>query len=120
MIYITNLVKITETKYEPMLIYYQPFDSQHGVGKTREEMERDGYLLDKTYSDLLNEESQFKIENNVPDNSIVKRYFNPQTLSFSYEYEVLPPAPPSPEEEIAKLKADIDYLSIMTGVDLNV
>jgi hypothetical protein len=116
MIYITNLVKITDSKYYPITIHYQPFDIKYGVKKTKEEMESSGYLLDKTYEDLLNEETQFKNNNPAPSNSVIVRYFNPLIMEFFYEYEEIPPEPISPEEEIVQLKTrikDLEDLMLM-------
>lgn len=46
MIFIKDLIKITDEKYSIGFIHYMPFDNNSGLGKTEEELEKEGILTD--------------------------------------------------------------------------
>jgi hypothetical protein len=39
-------IKVDESSKNVTFIHYQPFDSVHGLGKTQEHLEQEGYLVD--------------------------------------------------------------------------
>ncbi len=103
-------------------IFYQhmmPLDSIHGIRKPDK-------TLYTTQEELLQDFPNSLFLDAVPDPQELEGkvttglFINPQTRQLWYEYENAPPESINPEEEIAKLKANIDYLSIMAGVDLSV
>ncbi|HEY9746681.1 MAG TPA: hypothetical protein V6C99_10740 [Oculatellaceae cyanobacterium] len=81
-------------------IHHMPFDSQHGMGKTEQELLQIGALVD----DIPEPE---QIEGKVP-----VLYYNPQTNSVYYEYVE---RPLTEEERIALLEQALIELTMLLG-----
>lgn len=120
MIYLTSLTKINDSKYSIGEIWYMPFDSKYGLGKTQEELEIEGYLINKTQSDVENEIKQFKINNPSPfENYEIMSYFNPSTKEFIYEYLEVEINNDDIAQQIKLLQeenAQITYILMMEGI----
>jgi hypothetical protein len=82
-----------------------PFDEKEGLHKTEGELKQTGVLVEQP------------VMPEVPQGKMAVMYYNPVNNTAFYELEDIPPQPPTLEE---RNRADIDYLSIMTGVDLSV
>ena len=67
-------------------IFYKPFDQKHGLGKTKEQLEQEGLLVDS----IPEPEQQ--------EGKIAILYVNPETKELYYQYEDIPKI----EEQIAK------------------
>lgn len=100
MIYLYGLEKINNDKYKVNNIHYRPFDPQYGLGKTQEELEQDGILIESLTEP---EDSPFK--------SAVL-YCNPQTKEVWYEYE---DRPLTEQERIEQLEQAILELTMLLG-----
>lgn len=85
--FLGSLTKISEGKYRPQYINYVPFHEKHGLGKTQEELEQEGILVDG-----IPEPQQIEGKSAI-------LYCNPDTKELWYEYEDIPL---TPEEEQQK------------------
>ncbi len=78
MVFLGNLKKINDQKYEVQFKHYMPMHPTYGLGKTEEQLEQEGVLIDT----LLRPE---EIEGKIP-----KLYWNPVNQETFYEYENIP------------------------------
>ncbi|OAJ73534.1 hypothetical protein AYJ08_13965 [Brevibacillus sp. SKDU10] len=72
-------------------VHYMPFDEVNGLGKSSEELQTTGLLVDS-------------IPQPEANGKIPKLFINPKTQELWYEYT---DRPLSPEEEIVRLKAQL-------------
>lgn len=91
MIYLSDLQQITESKYEVGYIHYMPFDKEHGLDMTREELEQEGILVDSVP------------EPEHIDGKSAVLYCNPETKELWFEYADIPKTP----EQIQAEKIDL-------------
>lgn len=83
-------------------IHYMPFDEQHGLGKTKEELEQEGILVDE-----IPEPEQ--IEGKYP-----VLHCNPETKELWYEYEDIPKTKEEiQQEKIEALEQSIAELTMI-------
>lgn len=87
MIFLGSLVKITTTKYSIGLVHHVPFDEVNGLHKTKEQLEKEGILVDS-----IPEPQQ--IEGKSPI-----MYINPSTKEVFYEYIDIPKTKEELQEE---------------------
>jgi hypothetical protein len=80
-----------------------PFDEKNGMHKTKAELLKMGYLVDSV--------PEFEYKEGY--DTLIK--FNTETKEFYCEYIEIPVSAPT---EMEKLRADVDFLAIMTGVEL--
>lgn len=78
MIFLGNLNKIESDKYAIGYTHYMPFDSVNGLGKTKEELEQEGILIE-----------------NIPEPEQIEgkytiMYWNPIEQKVFYEYKDIP------------------------------
>lgn len=78
MIFLGNLKKINDSKIAIGFIHYFPFDKNHGLGKTKEELEQEGILIE-----------------NFPEPEQIEgkhatMYWNPIDKNVFYEYKDIP------------------------------
>lgn len=101
MIYLGNLIKITDTKYSIGFIHYMPFDAINGLGKTQEQLEQEGILIES-----------------VPQSQVIEgktsiMYVNPVDKLIFYEYEDIPKSKEDLQQELnAKLLKDSASMQI--------
>jgi hypothetical protein len=96
MVYMTNLIKVTNTKFSVGYIHYLPFDEVHGLGKTVDELQATGLLVEQLPTP----------ENNGKQAML---YVNPVTSTFFYEYtELQKTSAQEMAEEIVVLKAKLE------------
>lgn len=76
MIYLYDLQKVTDTDYIVGGQHFMPFDEQHGLGKTKEQLEAEGGI----FVDSLPQKEH--IEGKAPI-----LHINPQTKEMWYEYQ---------------------------------
>lgn len=69
-------------------IHFKPFDSIYGMGKTKEELEQEGYLIEEPLKEHIEGKE-----------AVLKR--NPQTNTFYYDYV---DRPLSDEEKMKQLE----------------
>lgn len=69
-------------------VHYMPFDGEHGMGKTKEELEQEGILVES-------------IPEPKQNGKIPKLFVNRETKELWYEYS---DRPPTQEEEMEQLK----------------
>lgn len=101
MIYLGEFQQVENNKYKVGYIHYMPFHEKHGLGKTVEELEQEGILVDS-----IPEPQQ--IEGKAPI-----LYCNPETKELWYEYEDIPKTQEEKQqEEIEALKQSIAELTI--------
>lgn len=67
--------KESAIKWEVLIVYFLPFDEQHGLGKTKEELEAEGGIFVDT---LPPEQCIEGMKSNL--------YINPETKQLWYEY----------------------------------
>ncbi len=79
MIYLSGLQKVSEGKFYPTNYHYQPFDHISGLNKTKEQLEREGVLVESIP------------EPEIKPNMSSTMYINPETKDIWYEYEIIPP-----------------------------
>lgn len=60
--------------FEVKFTHYMPFDETHGLGKTKEELLKEGYLVDEV------PEPEFR------ESYIAKRYYDKEKNKIYYEY----------------------------------
>ncbi|HGM3508450.1 TPA: hypothetical protein ACKOR7_003042 [Clostridioides difficile] len=106
--YLTGLEHKEGDIYKVSLIHYMPFDEKNGLGKTVEELELNGVLVDK-----ITEAEQ-------KEGFLSVMYVNKKTKEITYEYVEIPL---TAEEQILKsLKnleqdnANINYSLMMGGL----
>jgi hypothetical protein len=93
-IFISNFIKVSDTKYVARSTHNMPFDEVHGLGKTREELLNEGALVEEP------------IEEYRPNTKLVTCY-NPTTNECWYEYEELLNLNSAiTEDRIAQLETD--------------
>lgn len=78
MIYLNNLTKITDEKYNIGFIHYKPFDKIHGLNKSKEQLEKEGVLVESIP------------ELKYTDGKQPIMYYNPIKKELFYEYEDIP------------------------------
>lgn len=90
-------------------MHYMPFDNEHGLGKTKEELEIEGFLIET--------------KPQIPENQEGKQAtlcFDRTALSFYYKYVDMPKTPEQLQaERIAQLEADVataNYALMMGGL----
>ena len=88
--FLGDLVKVAEGKYRVGLIHNMPFDPVQGFGKTQEELEQIGVLVDDVPEPQIPEGKQ-----------IAGLFVNPTTKEVWYEYE---DRPLDPEERLQILE----------------
>jgi len=88
--FLGDLVQIEENKYQVGLIHNMPFDPVHGFGKTQEELEQIGVLVDDVPEPQIPEGKQ-----------IAGLFVNPTTKEVWYEYV---DKPLDPEERLQILE----------------
>ncbi|WDU84192.1 hypothetical protein [Caloramator sp. Dgby_cultured_2] len=76
--FLGDLIQIDANKYRVGFIHNFPFHPQHGLGKTQEELEQEGILIEE-----LPEPQQI-------EGKIAVLYCNPVTKDVWYEYEDRP------------------------------
>lgn len=102
MIFIKDLTKVTDGKYMVGYIHFRPFDSVYGLGKSKEQLEQEGMLVDS-----IPEPEQIEGKQAI-------LYCNPQTKEFWYEYVDIPKSPEEmQQEQIEAIKQAIAELSTM-------
>lgn len=74
MIFLGNLIKITDTKYSIGLIHYVPFDPQNGLGKTEEKLEQEGILIENIPKSQQIESKQAVMYWNAVDKAVFYEY----------------------------------------------
>ncbi|WP_207653319.1 hypothetical protein [Clostridium cochlearium] len=85
--------------------HYMPFHEKHGLGKTQEQLEQEGILVDS-----IPEPKQ--IEGKAPI-----LYCNPETKELWYEYEDIPPTPEDlQQEKIQALEQSMAELSATIAI----
>lgn len=101
MIFLGGLTKITEGKSLVTFIHYQPFDEQHGLGKTQNELQQEGVLVDSIPAAEQNGKT-------------AHLFINPETRDMWYEYtEATKPVEDQIEElkqQNATMQETINYL----------
>ncbi|WP_205613341.1 hypothetical protein [Clostridium sporogenes] len=90
MIFLSRLTKITNEKYSIGYIHYMPFNEKHGLGKTKEELEQEGILLESI------------IEPKQIEGKQATMYWNPIEGKIFYEYEDIPKSKEETLEEKIK------------------
>ena len=85
-----------------MLIHNMPFDAVNGMGKTKDELLQMGVLVDEV-------PEPERIDGKIP-----LPYYTAEHGLY-YEYEDAPPEPAS-TKDIEELRAQIDYVGMMTEV----
>ncbi len=83
--------------------HYVPFDKVNGLNKTKEELEKEGYLVES-----------------IPEpkelNKIPTLYLNPETMELFYEYQDMPKSKEELlEEKVILLQNAIDEILLKTG-----
>ncbi|EJE7236808.1 hypothetical protein M5L40_003846 [Clostridium botulinum] len=91
MIYLSKLVRITDTKYKIRDIHYKPFDEKEGLHETREKLEEIGILVRDIPKPKQIEGKYFV------------RFINPKTKEIFYEYEEIPKSKEENLEEKLKM-----------------
>lgn len=82
-----------------------PFDDKNGLGKTKEELEREGILVDS-----VPKPEQIKGKADI-------LYCNPKTKELWYEYEDIPKTPEEElQEKIQALEQSIAELSAIIAI----
>ena len=96
MVFLGQLTKVTDTKCLIGFKHYQPFHEKHGLGKTQEELEQEGILVES-----IPEPQQIKGKSAV-------LYCNPATKELWHEYEDIPKTKEQLQaEEITNLKTQL-------------
>lgn len=86
MIFLGEMQKIDSAKYSVSLIHSQPFDAKNGLGKTQEQLEQEGILVEGIPELIQTDGKQAML------------YYNPATKELWYEYDDIPKT----EEELLK------------------
>lgn len=92
--------------------HYMPFDEKHGLGKTQEQLEQEGILVDS-----IPEPQQ-------TEGKLAILYCNPDTKETYYEYEDMPKTPEDEqaerieqlEQQLVITQEAIDFLIMMGGM----
>lgn len=113
MIYLGNLKQINEEKTLVNFIHYKPFHEKHGLGKTREELQQEGILVD-SIPELVEIDGQS-----------ASLYCNLITKELWYEYEDVPKSEEGiQQEEINTLRQELAELkqamAILVGDEVDV
>ncbi|KAJ51105.1 hypothetical protein BD780_000227 [Clostridium tetanomorphum] len=96
MIFIKNLNKITDSKYDIGYKHYMPFDSTNGLNKTKEQLEQEGILIEG-----ISEPQQIEGKQSI-------MYYNPVENIIFYEYEdILKPKENIEKETFTKTLAEL-------------
>lgn len=106
MIFLGNLETISDTKAKPQFVHFLPFDEANGLGKTQEQLESEGMLVD-SIPDPVAQQGKIPV-----------LYVNPQTKEAFYEYIDAPANPPTVEDEIAELKRQLADAQIAINMAL--
>src|SRR5699024_6182997 len=105
MIYLGELVKKEYNSYVVGFVHYMPFHEVHGMGKSKEELEQEGILVDS-----IPEPQQIEGKSAV-------LHFNPETKDLWYEYEDKPKTPEElQQEKIESLEQSIAELTTATAM----
>ncbi|EDU35753.1 hypothetical protein CLOSPO_01918 [Clostridium sporogenes ATCC 15579] len=93
--------KITDKKYEVLVVHYMPFDPKYGLGKTKEEIEEMGGVFVTEIPEPERIGGKYPI-----------RYWDPIKQEIFYEYEENIPGSKEEiqEERLTKLENDITIL----------
>ena len=119
MIFISEYEVISQDKIKEKKTYWQPFHEVHGLGKTAEQLETEGILVDITETTLENAKQEF-IKTNIPPTKyhIPTWYYNPTTKSIFFEY--VETIPQEDIDEMTKLKNDMatmqDTINFLLGL----
>lgn len=95
MLYLYGFTKVNDTKYAVNNIHHMPFDEEHGFHKTQEELEVDGILIEALPEQTF-QEGKYGI-----------LYCDPATGAAWYEYETIPPAPLTVEQQLQKENVEL-------------
>ncbi|EPY2302320.1 phage protein [Clostridium sporogenes] len=76
--FIKELKKITNEKYKIEYIHHMPLDKKYGLGKTKEELQEEGILIEN-FPEPIYIEGKYTI-----------MYWNPIEKKIFYEYEDIP------------------------------
>lgn len=93
-------IKVDEKEYV-QFTHYQPFDEVHGLGKSKEDLELEGFLVDSLPTPDSTDPSKI---------SILKF----DGLKFYYEYK---DRPLSPEEKTQQLEQDLGQILMERAAD---
>ncbi|OPJ58426.1 hypothetical protein [Clostridium oryzae] len=74
MIFIGNFIKNNDTEWEVGYIHNMPFDPVNGLGKTEEELNQSGAIVESVPTAM------------VQEGKIAVLVYNPQTKELSYKY----------------------------------
>ena len=90
MIFLSEFIKLSDSKWQPMSTHHMPFDPIYGLNKTQIELESIGILVDEIPQPFL-------LEGKI----VSAMFINPQTKEIWYEYidELL-----TPEQELEIFK----------------
>ena len=114
MIFVKLGQEFSPGKYTIELIHYCPFDEEHGLGKTEEEL--------RTMGELVKEIP----EPEIIEGKVSTLIFDKTTGQFYYEYSDAPPKPKTEievlQEENTELKSRLEYveealLNVMFGAE---
>lgn len=94
MIYISNLIKIQDNKYSIGYTHHKPFDEVYGLNKSKEELLKDGVLIESIPSEEYKEGFYSEL------------FYNPIENTCFYEYNKIPEKPK--ELTIEDLKSQLD------------
>lgn len=78
-----------------MFTHFMPFDEKYGMGKTEEELLKEGYLIDE----IPEPEHQ--------EGKIAEAHYMPEQ---GYYYEYVDAPEPKPQGDVAALQAEVDEL----------
>ncbi|KZE55782.1 hypothetical protein AV540_00060 [Brevibacillus parabrevis] len=79
MIFLGNLVKVSDTKFSVGLTHYAPFDEKDGLGKNEQELKAEGLLVESLPTP------------NPPSEAMIPLLFaNPETGETWFEYQERP------------------------------
>lgn len=92
-----------DSNHEIQMTHYMPFHGKYGLHKTEAQLLKEGYLV----------ESVPEFEAKEGYSAVTK--FNTETKEFYCEYVEIPQPEPTENEQ---LRADIDFLAVMMGVEL--
>lgn len=101
MIFLGKLTKINTYKMEIGFIHYQPFDSENGLGKTQEQLNQEGILIDE-------------MPQPIDNGKIPLMYYNPMTKTIFYEYIDKPKTQEDIYKELQAQNAQI-LLALVNG-----
>lgn len=88
-----KFIRVENTKV--MFTHFMPFDEKYGMGKSEEELLKEGYLIDE----IPEPEQQ--------EGKIAEAHYTPEK---GYYYEYVDAPEPKPETDVEALKAEVSEL----------